>query len=165
MLLTGCVPNATVYYRPSVDGGKVVTAHCVPTQSNIDFQVGSLPIRARANEGQNGTIVSLTPSASSWKTFHFTTTNFAVRNLDSGVTIRNLLVRVMRHDKSDLITEPYHVQTEKGHYYWLDVYLPRPTPENFEILSPSIMLDDKEFKFPPIRFERKVWVGISPFNC
>lgn len=165
LLLTGCAPNATVYYRPSVDGGKVVAAHCVPTQSNIDFQVGSLPFRARANEGQNATIVSLTPSKSSWKTFHFTTANFAMRNLGSGVTTRNLMVRVMRHDKSDSIIEPFHAQTAKGHFYWLDVYLPRPTPENFEILSPPIMVDDQEFQFPPIRFERKGWMGISPFNC
>jgi hypothetical protein len=27
------------------------------------------------------------------------------------------------------------------------------------------VIDDEEIEFPTIHFERKVWVGISPFNC
>lgn len=109
-MLVGCVPNATTYYRPSLAGGTVLTSHCVPTESNLVFQVGPLGIHAVANQARNGVVVNLDLSSqslrvrqpqASWQTFHFNEGGFSVRDLDSGATTRNLQVRVFRQDKSD----------------------------------------------------------------
>ena len=47
----------------------------------------------------------------------------------------------------------------------IQITLTDKLPDNFELLSPSIVIDDEEIEFPAIHFENKLWVGISPFNC
>lgn len=172
-MLVGCVPNATTYYRPSLAGGTVLASHCVPTESNLVFQVGPLWVHAVANQAMNGVIVNLDLSSqsfrarqplASWRTFHFNEGGFSVRDLDSGATTQNLQARVFRQDKSNTLSDPYRLQAGQGSY-WVDVYLPNPPPERFLLLGPSIVIDGLEMQFPPLRFERKVWVGVSPFNC
>ncbi len=40
LLLAGCVPNATVYYRPSVDIPSThEKSHCVPTENYVIFTI------------------------------------------------------------------------------------------------------------------------------
>lgn len=171
--LTGCVPNATTYYRPSYEGGRVGTGHCVPTESHLFFQVG--PAALRATGSYDGSVVILEVLSqfhsqrehlplSDWKVLRFTTGTFAVRDLDSGVTTQNLTVRVLRPDKSDSVLEPYQQRVGKDvSNFYVEVYLPTPPAKRFDLLSPPIDVDGKEFAFPTIRFEKKLWVGISPF--
>lgn len=168
LLLTGCVPNATSYYRPSMEGGRVLARHCVPTESIVEF--GSLPMQASANDGSNALFISLSlpskrPAQSAWQTFHFAAPEFRVRNLDSGVMIEGVSVRVLRDDSSDSVVDPYHPPRAGSWLYSIDVKLPGPPPEKFELLIPPLMIDGREVRYPPIRFERKIWMGISPFNC
>ncbi len=168
LMLTGCVPNATSYYYPSIEGGRVLARHCVPTESIIEF--GSLPIQASVIEGNNGWIVLLTlpakrPPQPTWQTFHFTTPDFRAHYPDRGGTSDRLQVSVLRDDKSDSVVEPYHPPRPGSWLYAIDIKLPGPPPEKFEILLPSLMIDGREVRYPPLRFERKTWVGISPFNC
>ncbi len=168
LLLTGCVPNATSYYRPTMEGGQVLARHCVPTESIVEF--GPLPLQAVANEGNNALFISLSlpwrrPAQTAWQTFHFTTPEFRVRDLDSGASIEGVSVRVLRDDNSDSLVEPYRPQRPGGWRYSVDVKLPGPPPKKFELLIPPLVIDGHEVRYPPIRFERKTWVGISPFNC
>jgi hypothetical protein len=167
-MLAGCVPNATSYYRPSMEGGQVLARHCVPTESIVEF--GALPMQASIIEGNNGWFASLSlpskrPSPPAWKTFHFATPDFQMRDLDTGVTTGGLPVRVLRDDKSDSPVEPYRPPQTGGWLYAVDVKLPGPPPEKFELLMPALVIDGREVRYPPIRFERKTWMGISPFNC
>ena len=168
LMLTGCVPNVTTYYYPSMDGGQVLARHCVPTESIIAF--GELPIQASVIEGNNGWFVSLRlpskrPPLSTWQAFHFTSSDFHVRYPDSGVTTERLPVSVLRDDKSDSMVEPYHPPRPRTWLYAIYVKLPGPPPEKFELLIPSLVIDGREIRFLPLRFERKIWMGISPFNC
>ncbi len=168
LLLTGCVPNATSYYRPSMEGGQVLARHCVPTESIVEF--GALPMLASVIEGNNGWFVVLSlparrPAQQMWQTFHFTTPDFRVRDLDSGVTVERLSVSVLRDDRWDSPVEPYRPPRPGGWLYSVDVKLPGPPPEKFELLIPALVIDGHEVRYPPIRFERKTWMGISPFNC
>ena len=170
LLLTqlGCVPNALTYYHPSMDGGQVLARHCVPTESIIEF--GPLPIEASVIEGHNAWFAVLglpskRPPKLSWQTFHFATSDFYIRDSLTGVTTDKLPISVLRDDKSDTVREPYRPPSTKGWLFSIDVKLPGPPPERFELLLPPVVIDGKEVRFPPIRFERKIWMGVSPFNC
>jgi hypothetical protein len=166
-LLAGCVPNATTYYGPSVDGGRVVTrGHCVPLPTDVLFRVGTLPVRARVMEGYRSTYIAVrlgatsTPTGESrpaWRTFHFTADRFIVRDLErsADTTFDGLI----NSDTEQPVTIPATSS------YWLEVHLPKPVPARFELVSPPIVIDGREYRFPTIRFARKLWVGISPFNC
>ena len=167
ILSAGCVPNATTYYGPSVDGGRVVTrGHCVPLPTDVLFQTGPLSIRARVMEGYRSTYIAVrlganaTPageSAPAWRTFHFTADRFIVRDLErkTDTTFDGL----MNPDRAQPVTVPTTTP------YWLEIHLPKPVPARFELISPAIVVDGREWPFPTISFARKLWVGISPFNC
>lgn len=168
LLLTGCVPNATSYYYPSMEGGRVLAKHCVPTESIIEF--GSLPMQASVIEGNNGWFVLLdlpakNPPQPTWQTFHFATPDFRAHYPNDGITTDSLPIQVLRDDKSDSAVEPYRPTQPRSWLYAIDIKLPGPPPERFEILIPPLLIDGREVRYPPLRFERKTWVGISPFNC
>ena len=93
----------------------------------------------------------------SWQTFHFTSDRFLVRDLARNVDMT--FDEVMNRAQSLPVTAPTIVP------YWLEIHLPKPVPASFELISPPIVVDGQEYPFPPIKFERKLWVGISPFNC
>ena len=166
-LSTGCVPNAATYYGPSVIGGRVVTrGHCVPLPADVLFRVGPLPVRARVMEGYRSTYIAVRlgadsasagESGPSWQTFHFTSDRFVVRDLERKVD--TTFDGLMNADRAQPVTTPTATP------YWLEVHLPKPVPARFELVSPSLVVDGKELPFPAIRFTRKLWVGISPFNC
>jgi hypothetical protein len=166
--LLGCVPNATTYYRPSMAEGRILTRHCVPTESIVEF--GSIPFQASVMEGSNGWFFTLwlpwkRPPDSTWRSFHFTASDFRLRDLGSGVTTSSLAVSVSRDDKLESIVEPYRPPRPKDWFYSIEVKFPGPTPEKLEILIPPLVIDGREVRFAPIRFERQLWMGISPFNC
>ena len=169
--LAGCAPNMASYYRPSVMGGQLRTPSCVPTESLVDFTVGNgrvqLPIRAFADDGKYVRQVALFFSRGSWKTFHFVSTDFRIHDLDKNITIQPAAVRVFsEHGMAPLTTAPFSLPDAKQPIRFnVQITLPGRMPDNFELLSPSIVIDGEEMAFPPMRFERKVWTGISPLNC
>ena len=168
LVMTGCVPNTTVYYRPSMEGGQILARHCVPTKSIIEF--GTLPLQVSLVEGNNGWSVIMglpvkRPPHTSWQTFHFTSSNMQLRNLDNGELITLQQAFVLRDDDSNSIITPYRPLRPGRWLFTVDMKLPTPPPNEFELLVPSMVIDGHEVHFPPIHFERKMWMGISPFNC
>lgn len=166
--LLGCVPNATTYYRPSMAEGRILARHCVPTESIVEF--GPLPFQATVMGGEDrwyfviGLPWTRLPE-SHWEAFHFVTSDFHLRDLDSGNTIRPQAVSVSRDDKVDSIVEPYRLPRSKSWSYSIELKLPGQAPDKLEILIPPVVIDGREVRFAPLRFERKIWMGISPFNC
>ncbi|MEJ2479027.1 MAG: hypothetical protein P8Y78_02400 [Acidihalobacter sp.] len=164
MLLAGCVPGGTLYYHPSMAGGKTVKHYCEQTPSVVNFQLGSLPGHALARKTKNGTVVLMelgsyflprnTPPRT-WKTFHFATDRFAARDLVRNVTLSDLPYRGPDAPLASPATKRYYLQID----------LPKSTPDRFELISPPVVVDGHEWPFPPIRFEYKLWIGIVPFNC
>ena len=168
--LIGCFPNAVTYYQPSVDGGQLHASRCVPTKSLVDFTVRNsreyMPIRAFADNGPYVHQVALFFSKGSWERFRFSSTDFWIYDLDKKITIRPSSIRTYSESGfRPLTTEPYSMKDGKLPVSEIQITLTDKLPDNFELLSPSIMIDDEEIEFPTIQFERKVWVGISPFNC
>ena len=170
MTLCGCVPNAVTYYQPSVDGGQLRAPRCVPTKSLLDFTVrnnhGYMPIRTLADNGTHVHQVALFFSKGSWEKFHFSSTDFWIYDLDKKIKIRPSSVRTYSENGfRTLTTEPYSMKDGKLPVSEIQITLTDKLPDNFELLSPSIVIDDEEIEFPAIHFENKLWVGISPFNC
>ena len=170
--LGGCVPNAVKYFRPMVDGGKLLTPHCVPTESIVEFHLpddnGCLHIRAWANNGKHVHQISLFFSGKGWNTLHFTSTHFQIRDIENHVLIDASSVLAYKSDSIDsLTTEPYLAPLERPGLsrFHVQINSSDPLPDRFELLSPSIVLDGEVIVFPPIRFEQKYWFGISPLNC
>lgn len=163
--LTGCVPNATQYYRPSVEGGRqLTTGHCVPLPRAVVFQVGPLPVRALLGAGARTTYVDLRlgdradlpdAAAASWQSYHFTADRFLMRDLARDTLSGPLTRFTSSPDVTETSTQPR----------WVEVRIPKPLPARFEFISPPIMVDGQSLPFPVIRFEKTLWMGISPFNC
>lgn len=166
----GCMPNAVSYYRPAVEGGKLSTPVCVPTESLIDFTLGSshrLPVRVLADDGPHVRQVALFFKRGSWKRFHFVSTDFRIRDLDKQATIRPAAVRLFtKNGIEPLTTAPIVLPaTRKPVLIHMQIALPGKMPDRFEVLSPDIVIDGQQMPFPVMRFERKTWMGISPMNC
>lgn len=172
LLLEGCAPNAVTYYRPVVDGGKVLKPHCVPTESIVEFNLpdanGRLHVRAWANNGKYVNQISLFFSGKAWGEIHFTSTDFRIRDIEKQLTLSASSTLAYKSDgMSDLTTEPYLAPPERPGLFRFQVQinLSQPLPNNFELLSPPIVIDGEEIVFPIIRFEQKQWMGVSPLNC
>ncbi|MCB1614680.1 MAG: hypothetical protein KDI30_01575, partial [Pseudomonadales bacterium] len=170
--LWSCVPNATVYFHPSVENGVVTTPHCVPAESIIDFQLGEgehrLQVRALADNGDTVHQVALFFGGNHWRSIHFFDTGFVIRDLESHVIITPSSLLAYKVDSIEPLTvEPYLAPAGRPGLsrFSVQINTAEPLPDNFELQSPPAVVDGEQIAFPPIRFERKVWAGISPFNC
>ena len=155
-----------------IDGGKVLTRQCVPTESIVEFNLkstnGRLHIRAWAENGKPKNQINLFFSGKTWNEIHFTSTNFQIHDIEKKVIISASSVLAVRSDGiTKLTTEPYWAPPERPGLFRFNVQInfSEPLPTNFELLSPSIVIDSEEVVFPSIRFEQKQWLGISPLNC
>lgn len=164
--LSGCVPNAVSYYRPAVEGGRTLSGKCVPIDSTVDLQLGLMPVRAGVSRGH----VFLALSGIPGRTIQFSSDEFKFRDLKTNRTLEPRSIEVYRDDGSKNLTVPYPQagpgKTSRGGMsFWIHVNLPDPIPDNFELIGPAVIVDGVEESFPVIRFEHKLWMGISPFNC
>jgi hypothetical protein len=171
--LGACVPNAVTYYRPSVDGGVVVTGGgCIPTNSRVKFSIENmLQIDANAffnRRTKQLTIVLDLVHFPGHKVF-FSSDQFKVNDIQKGSSISGVSVSASRSDGIEYLGKP--LPTEDKSISPLDfnfsVYISFPDMDIglFELLSPSIFIDGTEIEFPTIQFDRKIWMGISPLNC
>ena len=172
LLLTGCAPNAVTYYRPVVDGGKVLKRHCVPTESIVEFNLpdadGRLHVRAWAENGKYVNQIALFFSGKAWREIHFTSADFRIRNLEENlIQSASSVVAYKADGMANLTPEPYLAPPEKPGLarFQVQINSDRPLPDSFELLSPTVVIDGQRIIFPAIRFEKKLWMGISPFNC
>ncbi len=150
----------------------MVTPRCVPTESMIEFNLpkpgGRLHVRAWADDGKHVKQVSLFFSGSAWNSIHFVSTDFRIRDVESQRTAAAASVTAYRsNDIAKLTTEPYLAAPERRGLsrFQVQVRMDAPLPDDFELLSPAVVIDGEEIVFPPIRFEKKTWLGISPLNC
>lgn len=158
----------TTYYRPSAPGGRVLAGHCVTAESIIEF--GVLRLQASVIKGQKYWLVVLRlpsrkPAHVPWQTVRFATADFHIRDLSTGALSSGLPVAVLRNDEYDSVVDPYDLARPGDWLYSIDVNVSALPPERFELWLPPMVLDGHEIRYSPIVFERKIWEGISPFNC
>jgi hypothetical protein len=162
---------------PATDGGTLTSTSCVPTESLLDFEIKNtqsrVKIRASARDRRRTNLVYLGFSGNLWSSINFTSTDFMIRDLEKNITIRSLSVYAHKHDGYDpLSTEPYFAppnspisQAANLPRFSVDIKFAEPMPRYFELIGPSILINDEEIEFPSIRFEKKLWIGVSPLNC
>jgi hypothetical protein len=172
LALSGCTPNAVKYYRPMVDGGKVLKPNCVPTESITEFALpdtnGRLHVRAWANNGRHVKQISLFFAGNAWSEIHFTSADFRIRDTEKHSVMSASSVLAYKSDgMSKLTAEPYLAPPERPGLFrfHVQINLLDTLPNNFELQSPTIIIDGEEIKFPIIQFQQKQWIGISPLNC
>ena len=151
----------------------MTSAVCVPTDSMLDFEIkntrSSVKIRTRAG----GNLVYLGFSGNLWSSINFTSIDFMIRDLEKNTTMQPLSVHAHEHDSyGPLQTGPYVAppnspvaQAANLPRFSVDINFAEPMPKHFELVSPSILVNGEEIEFPSIRFEKKLWMGISPINC
>ena len=172
--LVGCVPNAAIYHRPSAEGGQVVS-DCAGVPRRIELKVGNLPFSVYATTTRREGVVSLSFGLKplevvEFSSFRFSSDNFRIRDLSTNKLRDPSAISVYRNDGSDSVLAPYLYPEDArsallGAPFLVSIHFPEELPRSFELLSPSLILDGIGRDFPVIRFERKTWVGISPFNC
>lgn len=142
--LGGCVPNAVSYYRPTAEGGKIVTGTCVPIESVVDVPIGLITVRA----GMSKQHVSLSLSRT-WQTIQFSSDAFKIRDLKTNRVYDPRSIEVYRDDGSNALTVPYpQAGARGGRSFWIHVNLSDPIPESFELLSPPVFIDESRRGFP-----------------
>lgn len=157
--LVGCVPNATVYYRPTVDVDSVhEEAHCVPMEKYVHFNIilkgQTLKVRGYGNtysssEGTEGQFVIY----GEWHEIKYKDSGFYLVVPGSDVKINPIKTygEVNKHEG--------YLMFNSG------VVFPKQSSESFDIIFPPLIIDGEEVELPILHVKRTVWVGISPFNC
>lgn len=171
LLLSGCVvPSGTTYYVPTMDGGHAIQqSSCMQVKSVIEF--GQLPLQVLVQRAANGSLVGSVklpmqkPYHPAWQSFYFKTSKFYVRDSANGPKKPVKSVKVFRNDQVKSMLEPYYSTTGKHWFYFIDIVLPDMDGKGFDLFLPPVVIDGHERHYPPIHFEKKVWVGLSPFNC
>lgn len=170
IMTTACMPNAVSYFQPSVTGGELITAHCVPTSSIVEFEPegGLVTIRTWADNGDHVNQVSLFFYGDSWQRIHFASKNFELLDSEKHTSVPVAsLIAYKAESIEALSSEPYLAPPGRLALprFHVQVNAATALPDNFELQAPPLVLDGKEILLPPIHYEKQVWLGISPFNC
>ncbi|ABM03107.1 hypothetical protein Ping_1280 [Psychromonas ingrahamii 37] len=160
-VLVGCVPNATVYYKPLVDVESThEKSHCVPTEKYVNFIIKTkdqtLKVRGYGNtystshgEVSEGQFVIY----GNWNEINF-------KNEDFYITAPAI------NDKSKPIQIYGEVHDFDGYSSFNSgAVFPKQDGDSFDVIFPSLIIDGEEVKLPTLHIKRTVWIGISPFNC
>ena len=159
--LVGCVPNATVYYRPTVDIESThEKSHCVPTEKYVHFNIKTkgqiLKIRGYGNtyshsygEGTEGQFVI----TGNWNEIKF-------KNEEFYIMVPNINEKV----------KPIKIYGEVHNFDGYSSFnsgavFPKQNAGSFDVIFPSLIIDGEEIELPILHIKRTIWTGISPFNC
>ena len=159
--IVGCVPNATVYYRPTVNVESVhEKSHCVPTEKYVYFNIRikgqTLKVRGFGNTYSNseggGTEGQFIISGN-WNEIGYKNKDFyiVVPGIDLKIKSIKTYGDVHKNDGS--------LSFNSGAVF------PKQNGDNFDIIFPPLIIDGEEIELPILHIKRTIWFGISPFNC
>lgn len=160
-VLIGCVPNATVYYKPTVDVESThEKSHCVPTEKYVHFEISTkkqiLKIRG------HGTTYSTSDG-------EVAEGQFVIYGKWNDVKYEN--------DKFYLIVPGINKKIKPlktyGEVHNFDDYssfnsgaiFPKQVGDSFDLVFPSLIIDGEKIDLPILHIKKTIWIGISPFNC
>jgi hypothetical protein len=157
----GCVPNATIYFRPTVEIASThEKSHCVPTEKFVHFTVeaggSTLKVKGQADsysrsyaEGTEGQYVIV----GNWKEIRLKSNDFVLRTPGSTESIKP--------------NKTYGDASSYDGYsmFNLGAVFPKQTSDSFHVRFPTLIVDGDEVELPVLHAKKTVWAGISPFNC
>lgn len=162
-LLVGCVPNATTYYRPSVDLESThEKGHCVPTEKYVHFKIKTknqtLKIRGYGN------------TYSTYKG-NFSEAQYVISGKWNNISYKNndfIIVGSGNNQKvkSQKIYEKVNIShSDSSLMFNSSAVFPKQEGDSFDVYFPLLIIDGEEIKLPVLHIEKTIWMGISPFNC
>jgi hypothetical protein len=160
-LIGGCLPNATIYFRPTVD---IASTHeesrCVPTEKFVHFTVetggSTLKVKGQGDsyshpyaEGTEGQYVIV----GNWKEIRLKSNDFDLRIPGSTESIKP--------------NKTYGDASSYDGYsmFNLGAVFPKQSSDSFQVKFPVLIVDGEEVELPVLHVKKTVWAGISPFNC
>ena len=162
--LAGCLPNATVYYRPSVDVESTYEqGHCVPVDKYVFFNIKSksqtLTVRGYGDTytGKDGELVSSGQYVISgrWEEIRYKNDDFYITGENSGEKIKAVRIYGEVHDS----------YTDSSLVFNSSAVFPKQEGDNFDIYFPMLIIDGEEIELPVLHIKKTIWMGMSPFNC
>lgn len=160
-VLVGCVPNATVYYKPTVDVESThEKSHCVPTEKYVHFNIKTkkqtLKVRGYGNTypTSNGEVAEgQFVISGNWKEIKYKNEGFYITAPNINEKIKSIKIYGEVHDYDG------YSSFNSGAVF------PKKNGESFDIIFPTLIIDGEEVKLPILHIQRTIWIGISPFNC
>jgi hypothetical protein len=149
-----------------MEGAELLTGRCVPTKRRIVLTVDGLAVSAVTLARNDEITVFLMATPPINKKVHYLSDEFQVTDIEKGRVIK-VTVLVLRDDEVKSVTVPYPARYQKGIRHSLNIFVSFPDNKTdfFELKIPPVIFDSTEIQLPKIRFEKKVWAGISPLNC
>jgi len=160
-VIVGCAPNATVYYRPSVDIESThEKSHCVPTEKYVHFNIKTkdqtLKVRGYGNTYSNsyggGTEGQFVVDGN-WNKIKYKNENFYL--MVPGINKKIKPIKVY----GDVHNFEGYSSFNSGAVF------PKQDADKFDIYFPPLIIDAEELELPILHIKRTIWTGISPFNC
>lgn len=161
VFLTACVPNATSYYRPSVDFKSYhEKAHCVPVEKfvhfTIEYEKGILEIRGSGSiysTGKGKRASGQYVIEGKWAEIKYKDDNFYYSDANSTERLK----------AKEIFGKVYQYRDSK--MFNSEAVFDNPSSDNFDVIFPKLIVDGEELSLPVLHVEKKIWMGISPFNC
>jgi len=159
--LIGCVPNATVYYKPTVDVESThEKSHCVPTEKYVHFEIITkkqiLKIRGYGNtystsdgEVAEGQLVIY----GKWDEIKYENKEFYV--LVPGINKKIKPIKTY----GEVHNFDSYSSFNSGAIF------PKQVGDSFDLIFPALIIDGEKIELPILHIKKTIWIGISPFNC
>ena len=160
-ILVGCAPNATRYYRPTVDVESThEKSHCVPTEKYVYFNIKTkdqtLKVRGYGNtySTSHGEVVEgQFVIYGNWNKIKYKDEEFYIMPPDINEKIKPIEIYGKVHDFDS------YSSFNSGAVF------PKQGGDSFDMIFPSLIIDGEEVELPILHIKRTIWIGISPFNC
>ncbi len=164
VFLAGCVPNATVYYRPSVDVESTYEqGHCVPVDKYVFFNIKAksqtLKVRGYGSTytGAQGELVSEGQYVifGNWNEIKYKNEDFYITGSDADGKVK----------AQKLYGEVNVSHSDSNSMFNSSAVFPKQDGNSFDVYFPPLIIDGEEIDLPVLHIEKTIWMGMSPFNC
>jgi hypothetical protein len=169
VVLAGCYPAMTSYYQPSAMGGVLQKSKCTEMESVMRLNAGNLKVNARVEHVRGKAYVGLILEPPVAKTMRLSSDRLLLRDSDTRQLIAVRGITRTGDGENRALTEPFRYEEgerRKSPWIWLRLEVDDLERHSvFELETPPIWVDAVAQQVPVIRFERKTWTGMAPFNC
>jgi hypothetical protein len=168
-LLAGCYPAMTTYYQPSATGGVLQKSKCTEMESLVRLDAGNIKVNARVEHVRDKVYVGLILEPPVAQTMRLSSDRLLLRDSDTRQLIAVREITRTGDGEGRTLTEPFRYEAgerRKSPWIWLRLEVDDLERHSaFELETPPIWVDDVAQQVPVIRFQRKTWTGMAPFNC
>lgn len=159
----------STYYQPSATGGVLQKSKCTEMESLVRLNAGNIKVNARVEHVRGKAYVGLILEPPVAQTMRLSSDRLLLRDSDTRQLIAVREITRTGDGEGRALTEPFRYEEgERRKSPWIWLRLEVDDLERhpaFELETPPIWVNDVVQQVPVIRFQRKTWTGMAPFNC